>query len=321
MWGLGAADGTAAHIKPGRIMKKIILALLMASVAQAQTSTTNAPAGSTAAAVTATSAAASTGSNAASLETEAGPTKRYGFKVISENYAPVNSLKDNSEGATSTNSFGFSFKPNKTHAFEIRARTNTDFYKMSDDKASRSHVTNMADPTIHYNYSSNLKLLGSDAVVFANRYYVPISKSSQDKKSNGFFRSIAALNWDLNPRVSIELGEQTFLFLNKAGSKDNGSDAVLSFVVGPKATYNFNDKWNTYYNPYIETATSNFTRGNYNANRANNIYHEAGLNIKAGIVEINPCIITTTTALEKSTYEDFGSDSGTSYNLNVVAAF
>lgn len=291
-------------------MKKIILALSLASVAHAQTSTTTT-------AATATPAANST----ATLDVDAQLPKRFGFKVISENSAPINSLKDQTEGATSTNSFGFSFKPSKTHAFEIRARTNTAFNKASSDKTSRSHETVMADPTVHYNYTSSLRLLNSDPLVLANRYYVPVSTSSQDKKSNGVFRSIVSLNWDLNPRVSLGFAEQTFLLLNKDGAKDTGSDSVLSIVAGPTATYNFNDKWNVYYNPYIETAASNYSRGDFKANVANNIYHEAGLNIKAGIVEINPCVITTTTALDKSTYEDFGSDSGTSYNLNIVAAF
>ncbi len=310
-------------LKTGGKMKKILLVLLMGSLAQAQivketskeTSTGDISSGPS----NSTSVGSASGSNTASLETSIQTAKPFTFKIISENGATIGSLKDNSEGGFSQNSFGLGYKINDSHAVEVRAITFTEFNKTAEDKISKSHITNMADPTIHYNYTSSLSLLGSEKMVFANRYYVPVSKSSVEKKSNGVIRSQTGLEWSLNPRVSVGWEAQARLILNKPEAET--SDAALRIFTGPKAAYNFNDKVSAYYTPYIETVSSNFSRGNFTADKANNLIHEAGMSIKVANIEINPAILTVTDGKGKSSYDGFGGDKNTEYDLNIVAVF
>lgn len=299
-------------------MKKILSVLLLGSVAHAQTSSTTTSATSVNSA-TSSAASPAAGTSATNLQTVAQP-KKIGFKIISENGATIGSLKDNSEGGYSQNSFGLSYKINASHAVEVRAITLTEFNKASEDSLSKSHVTKMADPTVHYNYVSGVSLLGSAPMVFANRYYVPVSQASMDAKSNGVLRSQTGLEWEVNPRLSLGLGVQARLMLSKPEAQ-NGGDAALRMISGPSATYNFNDKFSAYYSPYLETVASNFSRGDFKADKANNLIHEVGLNIKVANVEINPAIVTLTQGLGKTTYEGFGADNNTEYDLNVVAIF
>ncbi len=293
-------------------MKKVIFALLLGSLAQAQTSTTSV--------TTAAESPSSESTISAPLPSSESSAKKFSFTILSENAATVAALKESGTSVKSQNSFGLTYAQDSNRTFEFRAITQTEFGKLSEDKAQRSDVTKMADPTIHYNYKSSLTVMGSDQLTFSSRYYIPVSDTSRDEKSNGALRSQTSLDWALNTQVAAGVFGLAQVFLADPASIHAG-ESKLRLLGAPYMAYSFNDKFNTYYAANLETYSSNASRGDFSADLSNKLIHEVGVNLKVGKWLIKPFLLAVTDKQGSSTYEGLGSDNNTEYNLEIAAAF
>lgn len=183
------------------------------------------------------------------------------------------------------------------------------------------------DPTIHANVKTNWSILGSKALTIGNRYYIPVSAESVRSGSRGTLRTQTMANWDLNPAVTLSAGGQLRLTMNSGtGSTANqalGADSKLRMIPILMATYNFNDALNAYYNPYMDANTTGHQRGNLADGLVGNntLYQEAGANITAGAVTINPALLTSSDLSGASALSRAGSYEMTSYELRFYANF
>lgn len=192
----------------------------------------------------------------------------------------------------------------------------------SDNGVNSAYKT--FDPTLNVNYKME-PLLGSNAYAIFSKFYVPVSEESRNQKSNGILRTQAFVTWTINPKIDISFFGQVRLYLNSSNNTDTklGSDSQLRTIVGPVFGYNFNSVWNLYYNPYLDFKSANFQRGHMDAEVANNLSHEVGvwISIPGGSFIINPAFTTTTSKLGRTSYEGFGSDKNSEYDLNLIASF
>jgi hypothetical protein len=176
------------------------------------------------------------------------------------------------------------------------------------------------------NYSSDLRLPGSEPIAFSARYYLPTSQVTRDVlHRNGQLRIDVNPEWILNPQWTFDMINSPRIIYNDQASAD-GSDTVYRYVGGPAITYNFNDKFNAYYTPYVDIRSANVSRGTLDTAKLNEMYHETGLNIVIGPLTINPALISETT-LNDGTSSLATADSRiysyekTTYNLNFYANF
>jgi hypothetical protein len=311
-------------------MKTILMGLVLTATttAFAQTSTTAAPAASTATPAT----AAGTTSPAQTMTTQL-PTvlSKFGGNIIFEASAGVADLKqDNSDAKiTSGNAVGITYKISDTLKTEVRHNYEyaivSDSKQLVNDDGVQEDNYKPADPTIHLNIKTDYSLLGSKPFTWGNRVYVPVSQASRDAHKVGTLRTGGVLNWDMNTKATFDvLAEGRMYFNSSANSDENlGADSILRLNVGPGATYNFDDMLSAYYMIYTDLRTTGHQRGNFTrADKKNEFWQEAGLNISAGIFTINPYYSTfASRGADKESYEGSGSDANSSYNLLVQAVF
>ncbi len=314
-------------------MKTIFTGLILALAFQAQAQQTPAPAAATTAPTQTTSLSAQ--------EAKPAAASKFGSNIIFQARTNVGDLKANGSEAIidSVNGVGITYKA--TDKIKVEARHNFGLRNVSDsqikneqladadvmaytdkfnsDNGSESKYKTL-DPTLHLNYSSDLKLFGSNAIVLLNRYYVPVTEKSIDAKSNGNLRSETQINWELNPKVTLSTYARLQIYLNKETADSNSQ---LRYMIGPVATYNFSDKINAYYLPYLDLVASTAQFRNFQkADKRNNFSQEIGANFTVGSVTINPAWSTTASRAEGSeAYTGAGSDANSEYDLNVIASF
>jgi hypothetical protein len=209
------------------------------------------------------------------------------------------------------------------HRFQVRNRADKDLIAgqgdplNSDNGQGDAALTKLADPTIHLNYSSDVKVFGSNPLSLGTRYYAPVSRSSTDAKSLGTLRANTNLEWTLNPKVSVNWVVQGRVSMTQENAK-GGSDSTLRLITGPGATYNFSDKMDAYYTFYTDARSNGWSRGKLEADKGNQLYQEVGMNFTVGPVVINPIYLTSTNLNERST---FGEGQNTEYDLILSASF
>ena len=298
------------------VMGTSVLVMLLGASALAQTSSTTVTAPATA--TTAVPAGTSTSAIAAQNPAE----RAVKLNIISQSAAGLADLENGGSrpAAYTYTSLGVKYKINDKHSMELRANAETKFQTDNEEKTAKVDKTTMLDPSIHHTYKSDLKLMGSAAIVIGSRYLIPVSQAAYDNKSYGALRFDTSIDWELNPRITTSLIlSPRMSFSNPAGKL--GGESKLSIVAGPAVTYNFNDKFSAYYAGTVYTASDKYTRGEMNANIKNEFSHEVGLNIAAGAFSINPALITTQQGLSRSGYEDVTNDQNTELGLIVAAVF
>ena len=258
--------------------------------------------------------------------TAPGLSSRFGALLLWQSWTTAKELREHDSKARidSDNGIGLTFKATDKLKTEIRHRFAYTIVGDSD-RLEGQDAYQLLDPTIHANYASDLRLFGSNPIVFNNRYYIPLSEASRESTSRGVLRSQIAPDWDLSPRVNISYMLQARLFMYENNQVEaagaTGGDSALYFLTGPSVTYNFGDKLNAYYFPYLATTGTRFQYGDLRSDLGNTLAHEVGFNIVAGPVEINPAYSLYTTALNREGYEDFGDDQVSEYSLVVSASF
>jgi len=335
-------------------MKKLIVGLTLAAslAVNAQTSATTLPAAQAPApAATATQTLTTQADSIAS---------RIGVNVFVEAFANVKDLKEQNGNAMvdSANGIGLTYKISdilKTelrHNYQMRAISDRDQLKTEtktqivvkdkdgnaklDDDKKEIMETRVAyenpykalDPTIHLNVNTGISLLGAKPLTIGNRYYIPVSDDSLKAKSAGVLRTQTAMTWDLNPKVAVEVAAQIRLYMftgrNEADKgRTRGADSELRYIVGPSATYSFNDNLNVYWNPYLDLKTTGHNRGELTrADLNNQLNQDIGVNIMFGNYTINPYWTSVATRnADREAYEGMGLDENSNYGLFLNAVF
>jgi len=306
------------------------IAMLASLNAAAQSSSTSATTAAPATQTTATSAAA----------VKPAAAKKFGATVLLQAFANVADVGQNGSNAIidSSNSLGVSYKISDTLKTEVRhnfqARNVSDNGRLesqkTDGNVAKEYIGDLSsdnganstyktlDPTIHLNVKTQASLLGSEAMTIASRYYVPASESSQAAHSLGILRTQTALEWNLNPKVTVAVMPQfRFYFYDGAAT----SDPMLYSLPAVSATYNFNDNLSAYYQPYLLLQAKDYTRGNFNANKVNTVAQEIGMNIVVGKVTINPAYTATASSLKEEGYKGMGDTAFAEYDLNIIGSF
>lgn len=317
-------------------MNKMLIGLALVSsiAAQAQTSSTTVPA----------AAPATQTSTITATEAKPADASPYGFKAVMEAYANVGDVRTSggSFAVDSLMGLGLTYKASDKiklearHNFQVRNRRDSELTPvqanylghMKSDQSGADSPYRTWDPTLHLNYNSNFSMLGAAPMVFAARYYVPVTQESVSNGSKGIVRYQTSLSWDLNPKVNIEalLQQRIYLYSNVTSGDDqqfwSTGGTELRTIPAVTFTYNFNDKFSAYYQPYFDLIATRTARGDFKANRRNFLVQEAGMNFTVGPVVINPAF--TTIASRKPDTEGYsgaGKDEWSEYDLNITATF
>lgn len=313
-------------------MNKMLIGLALVSTiaAQAQTTSTSATAVAPAAQTTTTTAAAA----------KPAAANPFGFKAVLESYVNAGDVRT-SNGSIAVDAlaaFGLTYKvSDKTkvearHNFQVRNRRDSELNAVQagyigalrSDQSSDSPYRTL-DPTLHMSYNSDFSMLGAAPMVFAARYYVPVTPDSVANGSKGVIRYQTSLSWDLNPKVNIEAAVQQRVYLYDTlttGQAYNSSGGTeLRTIPQVVFTYNFNDKINAYYSPYFDLIATRTAHADFKANKRNLLIQEVGMNFTVGPVSINPAYLTFGSSAGSEGYTGAGSDEQTEYDLNIVATF
>lgn len=314
----------------GDHMKNLLMGLVLVATTTAfaqssstQLPTTNTPNGSAPTAATPT--------QTLTTELNAQPNK-FGANLIFEGNMGVSDLKENGSQATmdSVNAVGVTYKVSEMiktelrHNFQLRSVRDRELLKNERTGEIEDNYKTL-DPTIHVNFKTPYSLLGSKPISISNRYYIPVSKDSQDVKSLGTLRNTNIIGWDVNPRWTVEYMAEFRLYLNSTDNPKTevGSDSRLRMLTGPSVTYNFSDTLNAFYTPYWDLGTYGHQRGDLSRSEERfDLYQDAGVNYTMGVVTLTPYYSTKATKLKGTqSYVGAGSDENSSYNLVVSAAF
>lgn len=259
-------------------------------------------------------------------------TKRFTGSFVVNSFAGVKDLKEKGSKATvnTENQIGLSYVYSEKiklavgHNFAVRSVGDEE--EMADfesDNGPKSGYKTL-DPTLHLNHQMS-SLLGSKPYALMTRYYVPVSQKSQANQSPGILRIQSFMTWPLNPKFDFSLFSQARLYMNSTGNLDKalGSDSVLRMIVGPSLGYNFSDSLSAYYMPYVDIRSVGYQRGQFNADRANNLNQEIGVyyTLANGGLILNPAWLTSSNKLGAASYEGSGSDENTEYDFNLIAYF
>lgn len=258
--------------------------------------------------------------------------KRFTGSFVMNSYAMVSDVKSNGSKAMldSENQLGLTYVANDNlklavnHNFGLRSVSDSSqLNDFGSDNGPKSGYKTL-DPTIHANFKM-APLMGSKPFAVMTRYYVPISQKSQSNQSPGILRAQVFMTWNINPRFDLSLFSQARLYMNSTGNTDEslGSDSVLRGIVGPSLAYNISDKFSTYYMPYLDMRSVGFQRGQWNADKANNLNNEIGIyyTMNDGNLILNPAWVTSSSKLGSSAYQGTGSDDRTEYDFNLIAYF
>jgi hypothetical protein len=223
---------------------------------------------------TATTAPTTQTSATSAAAATAAPASKISGLLLYESYATKDDVQNNKGSALvdAVTSIGVSYKVNPKnkigirHRFQVRNRADKDLTAdqsqggdnalNSDNGQGDQALTKLADTTLHYDYSSDLRFLGSNPITISSRYYAPVSRDSMDAKMIGTFRSQVNPEWDLNTKVTLNFLLQGRLYVKQADAK-GASDSTLRLIAGPGATYNFTDKLNAYYTVYTDQKSNN----------------------------------------------------------------
>lgn len=309
-------------------MKNLLIGLVLTATttAFAQTTSTSLPEAETA------SSAAATPSATQTITTKMEAVKsNFGANLIFEGTVGVGDLKENQGEAKmeSLNAIGLTYKVSEEIKTEIRhnfyLRSVSDREQLRKDDGTYQDAYEAYDPTIHMNIKTPYTFLGSKPITSSNRYYVPLTQGTQDRKNLGTFRSTVVPAWDLDTRWTFEYLAEVRLTPNTTANSNGaiGSDMLFRYVTGPAINYNFSDSVYAYYIPYFDLITTGHQRGDFSkADQRNDINQELGVSVAIGSVTLNPYWSTTASRNTGSeAYVGAGSDETSSYNLLVQAVF
>jgi hypothetical protein len=313
-------------------MKKLIVGLTLtaAFAANAQTTTATLPASSSATQAPAATAAPAT--QTLTTEAEAAASNKFGALFYVENSMLIKDQNELNEkaGFDSIWYMGLKYKPTKKVGFELwqmaQSRSNFEGTYDKDVTYNQGKSQVMLDAVVKANYASDLRLPGSEAIAFSTRYYLPTSQVTREiLHRNGQLRFDINPSWILSPSWTFDMiNSPRLIFMDQASS--DGAETVYRYVGGPAITYNFNDAFNAYYTPYFDVRSTKIARGQWETDKLNLFYHEAGLNWTVGPLTINPALISEvnlndSSASIASNESRVYSAETTTYNLNFYANF
>jgi hypothetical protein len=310
----------------GLPMKKLFVGLTLAALtANAQTSTTSAPAAAPAAAPTQT----------LTTEAPAAPAKQFSASFSSESAMGVDAQKDNGAAAPILTawSMGLKYKVTKKASVEVQqlaySRSNLEGLAGSEAKIfNQGKQQVMHDAVIKAGLSTDLRLPGSEALAFGARYYLPTSQVTREMyHHNGTLRGDVTPAWVLNPTFTLEyVVSPRITFQDQASAQ--GSDARYRLVTGPSLTLNMNDNLNFYAAAIADLRSYNIGRGKWELETLNLITPELGMNLTLGPVTINPALTSdldmngaTRDATILTNESRIFAHETNSYNLNLYATF
>jgi len=315
-------------------MKKLIVGLTLTAglAVNAQTSATTLPAAQAPAPAAANATAAPAVQTLTTTEADPGIAAKFGATFYSENSMGVKEQKElkDKAGVTTAWTMGIKYKPTKKISVELQQLATTrsnfegDVDKVVFNKGERQV---MGDMVVKGGLSTDLTLLGSEAIAFGARYYLPTSQVTREVlKRNGTLRFDVNPSWVLNPSWTFDLVNSPRIIYNNNADSAVGSDTVYRYVGGPSITYNLNDKFNAYYIPYVDIRSANVSRGTASTEALNNMYHEAGVNVVLGPLTINPAVETAVNLNDSSASiatadSRVFADENMSYLLNFYASF
>jgi hypothetical protein len=162
--------------------------------------------------------------------------------------------------------------------------------------------------------------------------FLPVSESSRNKHQLAYLRADLSADYNATTKLVLAPFVQGRLYVNSSDNDVNGegSDSRLRLVGGGTATYNFNDKLNVYYSPYVDVATTDVSRGTLRPNvateaagmkgeRWNHLIHEIGMGLNVTkSFSITPAVINY---VSLNTGEGFAREQSLEYDLYVSASF
>ena len=307
-------------------MKKLFVGLTLAAMtANAQTSTTSAPAAAPAAAPTQT----------LTTEAPASVASKFGASFSSESAMGVEAQKDKGNAAPILTlwSMGLKYKVTKKASVEVQqlaySRSNLDDLAGSETRIfNQGKQQVMHDAVIKAGLATDLRLPGSETLNFSARYYLPTSQPTREMyHQNGTLRGDVTPAWVLNPTFTFEyVVSPRLTFQDQAAA--NGAETRYRLVTGPSLTMNINDNLNFYTCAIADLRSYDISRGKWELENLNLVTPEIGMNLTLGPVTINPALTSdidmagdTRGATILTNDSRIFAHETNSYNLNLYATF